>query len=105
LGRSGNFDGLDILEIILEQKVTAEFIAGKIYRFFVREDLSNGLQAQLGALLRNNNYEIAPLLRTLFLSRDFYSPPSFGTRIKGPIELVVSTYRRLGVKRLPGIPD
>ena len=42
LGRSGNFDGVDILRIILEQKVTAEFIAGKIYRFFVREDISAG---------------------------------------------------------------
>src|SRR5262245_14358162 len=105
LGRSGNFDGVDILAIILEQKVTAEFIAGKIYRFFVREDLSPALQARLGAILRDNGYQVGPLLRTLFLSRDFYSAPSFGTRIKGPIELVVSTYRKLGVKRLPGIPD
>src|SRR5262249_45354746 len=60
---------------------------------------------RIGAILRDNNYEIAPLLRILFLSKDFYSAPSFGTRIKGPIELVVSTYRKLGVKRLPGIPD
>ena len=105
LGRTGNFDGVDILANILEQKVTAEFIAGKLYRFFVREELSEPLQARLGAILRDNNYEIAPLLRTLFLSHDFYSTPSFGTRIKGPVELVVSTYRKLGVKRLPGIPD
>jgi hypothetical protein len=105
LGRTGNFDGVDILAIILEQKVTAELIAGKLYRFFVREELSEPLQARLGGVLRDNNYEIAPLLRTLFLSRDFYSAPSFGTHIKGPVELVVSTYRKLGVKRLPGIPD
>jgi uncharacterized protein (DUF1800 family) len=105
LGHTGNFDGVDILAIILEQKVTAEFIAGKIYRFFVREEVSPALQAKLGALLRDNDYQVAPLLRTLFLSRDFYSAPSVGTRIKGPIELIVSTYRKLGVKRLPGIPD
>jgi uncharacterized protein (DUF1800 family) len=105
LGRTGNFDGVDILTSILEQNVTAEFIAGKLYRFFVREEMSEPLQARLGAILRDNNYEIAPLLRTLFLSRDFYSAPSFGTRIKGPIELIVSSYRKLGVKRLPGIPD
>jgi hypothetical protein len=104
-GRSGNFDGLDILQIILEQKITAEYIAGKLYRFFVREELSPALQQKLGAILRGNNYEIAPLLRTIFLSKDFYSPPSFATRIKGPVELVVSTYRKLGVTRLPGIPD
>jgi uncharacterized protein (DUF1800 family) len=105
LGRTGNFDGVDILRIILEQKVTGEYISGKLYRYFVREDISPAMQARLGAVLRDNDYEIAPLLRTIFLSRDFYSEPSFGTRIKGPIELVVSTYRKLGARRLAGIPD
>ncbi len=105
LGRTGNFDGVDILRIILEQKATAEFISAKLYRYFVREDISPAMQARLGAVLRDNDYEIAPLLHTMFLSRDFYSEPSFGTRIKGPVELVVSTYRKLGAKRLAGIPD
>jgi uncharacterized protein (DUF1800 family) len=105
LDRTGNFDGVDILDIILEQKVTAEYIAAKLYKFFVRENISPDLARRLGAVLRDNDYEIAPLMRTIFLSRDFYSPPSVGTRIKGPIELIVSTYRKLGVKHLPGIPD
>jgi len=39
------------------------------------------------------------------LSKDFYSPPSFATRIKGPAELVVSTYKKLGLKEVPGAPD
>jgi Protein of unknown function (DUF1800) len=105
LGRTGNFDGVDILDIILAQKVTAEFIAGKIYRFFVREDIAPAVQARLGAVLRDGDYQVAPLLRAIFLSRDFYSAPSFATRIKGPVELIVSTYRKLGVTRMPGIPD
>jgi uncharacterized protein (DUF1800 family) len=105
LGRTGNFDGVDILNIILAQKITAEYIAGKLYKFFVRDNISPDVQARLGAVLRDNNYEIAPLMRAIFLSRDFYSARSVGTRIKGPIELIVSTYRKLGVKHLPGIPD
>jgi uncharacterized protein (DUF1800 family) len=105
LGRIGPFDGVQILDIILEQKATATFIAGKLYRFLVREDLSPPFQERLGALLRDNDYEIAPFLRTVFLSRDFYSAPSVGTHIKGPVELIVSTYRRLGLKTLPGVPD
>jgi uncharacterized protein (DUF1800 family) len=105
LGRTGRFDGVDILDIIIEQKVTAAFIAGKIYKFFVRENISPEVQAKLGAVLRDNDYEIAPLMRTIFLSKDFYSAPSAGTHIKGPVELIVSTYRKLGVKHLPGIPD
>ena len=105
LGRTGRFDGVQILEIILEQKVTARHIAGKLYRFLVREDLSPSFQDRLGSLLRDNNYQITPFLRTIFLSRDFYSTPSVGTHIKGPVELIVSTYRRFGLKSLPGVPD
>jgi Protein of unknown function (DUF1800) len=41
----------------------------------------------------------------VFLSRDFYSPASVGTHIKGPVELIVSTYRRLGLNASPGMPD
>ena len=48
------------------------------------------LQKKLGAVLRDNHYEIAPLLETIFLSRDFYSPASVGTQIKSPVELAVS---------------
>jgi uncharacterized protein (DUF1800 family) len=105
LGHTGPFDGQDVLDIILAQPATASFIAGKLYRFLVRDDLSPPFQARLGELLRSNNYEIAPFLRTVFLSRDFYSPASIGAQIKGPVELMVSTYRRLGLTATPGMPD
>jgi hypothetical protein len=91
--------------VILDQPVTAEFLAAKIYRFFVREDLAPETRKRLAAMLREGRYEIGPLLEKIFLSKDFYSAPSFATRIKGPVELVVSTYRKLGLKEVPGVPD
>jgi len=105
LGKTGRFDGVDVIDIIMQQPATADFIAGEIYRFFVREDLSPELQKQLGSVLRENHYEITPFLEKIFLSRDFYSPASVGTQIKSPVELAVSTYRKLGLKSVPGVPD
>ena len=105
LGRRGKFDGVEVIDIILEQDVTSRFIAGKLYRYFVREDPSPELVTQLGKILKDNKYAIAPLLTTIFLSRDFYSPPSYGTQIKNPVHLVVSTYRKLGLTEIPGMPD
>jgi len=105
LGKTGRFDGVDIIDIIMQQPATADYIAGKIYRFFVREDLRPEFQKQLGAVLRDNHYEIAPLLEKIFLSRDFYSKASVGTRIMGPVELAVSTYKKLGLTNVPGVPD
>ena len=105
LGRTGPFDGEDIIDIILETPVTAEFIAGKLYRFLVREELAPATRAELGDTFREAGYELRPLLRRIFLSRDFYSPASVATQIKSPVQLVVSTYRKLGLTRLPTIPD
>ncbi len=105
LEQTGNFDGVDVIDIIMQQPVTANFIAGKIYRFFVRGELSVEHQRRLGAVLRDAKYQIAPLLEAIFLSRDFYSPASVGTQIRGPVQLAISTYRKLGLKDVPGIPD
>lgn len=105
LGRSGNFDGVEIIDIIMEQSVTAEYIAGKMYRFFVRDDLSPELQQELGNIFRDSNYEVAPLLEAMFLSKDFYSAASIGNHIKSPVELAVSTYVKLGLEDAPGVPD
>ncbi|MBN8859081.1 MAG: DUF1800 family protein, partial [Sphingobacteriales bacterium] len=60
---------------------------------------------KMGDLLREKDYEIAPFLRTIFLSEDFYSEPSVASHIKSPTELIVSTYRKLGLAVMPGIPD
>ena len=105
LGQSGNLDGVQVIDLILAQPVTAEFIAAKIYRYLVREELSDAVKKQLGTELRNNRYELAPLLKKILLSRDFYSAPSMATHIKSPVELAVSTYKKLGLREVPGVPD
>lgn len=105
LGKTARFDGIAIIDQILAQPVAAEFIAGKLYRFFVRDELSPALQKALAAKLRESRYELAPLLETIFLSRDFHRGESVGARIKSPVDLVVSTYRKMGLQEVPGVPD
>lgn len=103
-GQTGNWDGEDVVDLILQQEAAGEFIAGKIYRFFVREEISEQMLDELAARLRDNNYALKPFLRALFLSQDFYSEPSLGTQIKSPVQFLVSTYRKLGLERIPGTP-
>ena len=105
LGRTGNFDGEDIVDIILEQPVTAEFIAAKLYRYFVREEIAGPVKTELGRQFRTSGYQIKPLLTTILLAKDFYSPESVATQIKSPVQLLVSTYRKMGLGEVPTIPD
>jgi hypothetical protein len=105
LDRTGDFNGDDIIKAILDQQVTGEFMAGKIYRFFVREEVSEPLKADLGRTFRESGYQLKPLLKRIFLSKDFYSPASNGTQIKSPVHLVVSTYKKMGLREVPTVPD
>lgn len=105
LGREGRFDGVDVIDILLAQPAAADYLATRLYRYFVRDDPSPALREKLANTLRSSRYDIAAFLETVFLSRDFNSAASVATRIKPPVELVVSTYRKVGLKRIPGIPD
>jgi len=104
-GQTGRFSGEQVVDLILQQPRAAEYIATRLYQYFVREDITPATAQRLGALLRAQRWELAPLMEAMFLSRDFYAPASVGTRIKPPVELVVGTYRKLGLGAVPGLPD
>jgi len=105
LGRTGRFSGEEIIDIILQQPVTAEYMAAKLYRYFVREDISDSVKKELGRSFRESGYQVKPLLTRIFLSKDFYSPPTYATQIKSPVHLVVSTYKKMGLTEIPTVPD
>lgn len=58
LGKTGNFDGSDVLNIILEQKATARFITTKIYKFFVNEKADDSIIDKLSTSFYTSGYDI-----------------------------------------------
>ena len=105
LNNTGNFSGEDVIDILLSQEAASKFIVKKIYKEFVNEIYNEKIIESYADILRKNNFELKPLLSAIFLSKDFYSNENMGSHIKSPVELVVSTYRKLGLKDTPGIPD
>ena len=105
LSNIGNFDGVDVINILLAQESSAKFLVKKIYKEFVSEYYDEKTINSLAHILRENDYELKPLLKTIFLSKDFYSSNAMGTHIKSPVVLIVNTYKKLGLHEIPGIPD
>ena len=98
MGQKGNFDGDDIINIILSKKQTARFISEKIYRFFVNENISEIHVKQMASRFYQSEYDIADLMRFLF-SRDwFYNQNNIGIKIKSPVELLVGLMKTLSLK-------
>ncbi|MDT0558194.1 DUF1800 domain-containing protein [Ichthyenterobacterium sp. W332] len=97
LGRSGGFDGNDIIDIILKEKQCARFICEKIYCYFVNQNLVKEHINQMVEVFYGN-YNIAKLMRFVFMSNWFYDNNNIGTKIKSPIDLLAGIYKTIPVE-------
>ncbi|SFI48837.1 DUF1800 domain-containing protein [Halpernia frigidisoli] len=98
LGKTGNFNGDEALDIILSQKATAKFITRKIYKFFVNESIDESIVADLSEKFYASNYDIKKLMTNIFTSTWFYDQKNIGAKIKSPIELMAGIIRILPTK-------
>ena len=105
LGHTGRFNGEDIVDIVVKQPATAQFLARHLYSFFVADEPQvpswninppNDPDAidQLVAAYDESDGNLRVMLRVLFNS-DFFKNARFA-RVKSPAELVVSTVRLAG---------
>jgi uncharacterized protein (DUF1800 family) len=95
LGKTGNWDGDDVLDILLAQKQTATFICKKMYVYFVNEKVDDTKVEWLSSRFYNNSYDIKKLMKDIFTSDWFYQEKNIGTKIKSPVELLAGIRRLL----------
>ena len=110
LGETGNFNGEDIIDIILKQPATARFVARHMYSFFVADEVQvpawpvtaprdpEAIDFLSNALMETD-YDIRAVLRML-LNSDFFKEAQF-RKVKNPTEVVISTLRMAGHAGLP----
>ena len=104
LGETGNFNGEDIIGIIVGQEATALFICRRLFQYFVADDVDEDGEELVQAMMRSyfeSGYEIRSVLRTLFNSAYFKSDNARFARVKGPAELLVGAVRIAGSYREP----
>jgi uncharacterized protein (DUF1800 family) len=87
-GKTGNFNGDDIIDLILEKKACATFVCKKIYRYFVNDIVNENHVKELADVFYKD-YNIENLMRYIMLSKWFYNEENIGTKIKSPVELLV----------------
>jgi len=97
LGKSGNFNGDDAVRIVLEQPAASRFIATKLVRYFVMDELpaEESFIEPLAKQLRDNGFVIGPVIGRIISSNVFYSRHAIGAKVRSPIELSVGLIRAL----------
>jgi uncharacterized protein (DUF1800 family) len=101
---AGDDELKDLVSMILDQPEAARFIVRKFYRFFIQADISDQIEKEfiepLAAIFRKN-YEIKPVLDTLFKSQHFLDESLLGSQIKSPLDLIIGTLRNFNYQ----VPD
>jgi uncharacterized protein (DUF1800 family) len=96
LGREGNFDGEEVVRIVLRQPETPRFLVRKLYRWLIAEaeEPDEGLIAPLAESFAKDD-DLSKLVETMLRSNWFFSPASYRRRVKGPIEFALGIIRGL----------
>ena len=99
LGHNGEFNGDDIVDIIVDHPATAQFVGREVHNFFVSDQ---PVQSEIDAIAEAytaNAGDIREVMRTLFNS-DFFKEARF-TRVRNPVEYIVGTINLTGEHRDP----
>ena len=94
-GQTGFFNGEDFLKMVVAQPQAARFITAKLWNYFAGEWPSEELVTGLAATFRSEGDNFKPLLRTMFLSEEFYSPSIMRNQVKSPVQWLVGSVRVL----------
>jgi len=106
LGETGNFNGEDIIAIIVKQESTARFVATRLFQFFAADVITEAGEKTIEEMMAtyfSSGYEIRDMLRTLFHSDYFKSEEARFARVKGPVEMVVGAIRMAGNYQNPAL--
>jgi uncharacterized protein (DUF1800 family) len=96
LGRAVD-TGDEVLDILLAQPASAEFLAGKLWREFVSPEPEPEELGRVAAALRASGYDVRAALRALLLTPAFWASENRAALIKSPVDLVVGTLRQFEI--------
>jgi len=94
----GEQDGLQVIDILAHHPSTARFISKELARRFVADDPPPALVDRMARTFTKTDGDLRAVLETMFASREFFSEGAWQSKIKSPLEMVVSAVRALGAE-------
>ena len=97
LGKTGNWNGDDIVDILVAHPGTAKRLCTQLWEFFAYPNPEPPVVAALTQTYFSSGYDIRAVLSRIFRSQAFYSDKARFAVIKSPAQYVVGTVKLLGL--------
>ncbi|MBS1787662.1 MAG: DUF1800 domain-containing protein [Acidobacteria bacterium] len=97
-GKTGNFNGDDIVDLIFDQEpqrtYAARMICTKLFEYFAYENPETQVVDHLAAVALRSNFDLKAILRDLFLNtKEFYSDKAMHALVKWPAYYAINAIR------------
>lgn len=96
LGKTGRFNGDDVIDHLCSMPRTAEYITLKMWEWFAYEKPEKSVIDRIAKKFRDSNLNIKTLVREIALAPEFHSDRAVRRVLKNPIDFAVATARALG---------
>ena len=99
LGKTGNWNGDDIVDILVAHPATANRLCTQLWTYFAYPDPEPEVLAALVKTYYSGGYDVRTVLDRIFRSRAFYSDKARFAIIKSPAQYVIGTVKMLGLDK------
>ena len=89
----GEYEGRQVLHMLASSPATAHFLSRELAERFVGDQPPQALVDRLAKSYKSSDGDISAVLRTLFRSPEFWADSVYRTKVKTPLEFVVSALR------------
>ncbi len=96
-GKTGTFDGDDVIDLVLARPECAQFLARKLWIFYAGTIPDPSLVRMLADGYRASGYDTGALLRRMFRAGEFYDAAVVRRQVKSPVHWLVSMCRILEI--------
>jgi uncharacterized protein (DUF1800 family) len=96
MGKTGNFTGDDIVQMLVPLRATAERLATRLFSFFAYQNPEPEIVRQLADTFQQSHYNVGAVVREIFSMDAFYSEKAYRALVKSPAELTAQTLRATG---------
>src|SRR5919201_3495078 len=96
MGKTGNFSGDDIVEMLVPLRATAERLSSRLFSFFAYPNPEGELVHHLADVFQQSRYNVGAVVEAIFTMDAFYSAKAYRALVKSPTELIASTLKITG---------
>lgn len=98
LGRTGNFDGDAVLDILCDHPQTAKYISAKLATWFIGKAPSESLLQKLSEVFIGAKLEVKPLIRAIAESNEFWDAANVRSIAKSPLDFYAGFFRSMNLQ-------